>query len=81
MELNYAIALWYAGEKDRALAMLHKLEKHPFMSSYYLLNASLGKFYKESGKKELALQYFEKTIEQAMFEKEREYIRGLMNDI
>ena len=81
VELNYAIALWYAGEKDRALAMLHKLEKHPFMSSYYLLNASLGKFYKESGKKELALQYFEKTIEQAMFEKEREYIRGLMNDI
>ena len=81
VEMNYAIALWYAGENEKALDILHKLENNSFMSNYYLLNASLGKFYKECGKRKLALEYFEKTIAQAMFEKEKEYIRGLMRDL
>ena len=78
VELNYAIALWYAGEKERALSILHELEKHSFMSRYYLLNASLGKFYKEAGNRELALHYFELTLGQTSFEAEKEYIRCQM---
>jgi len=78
VELNYAIALWYAGEKERALCMLHELEKHSFMGRYYLLNASLGKFYKECGNKQRALHYFELTLEQTSFEAEKDYIRGQM---
>jgi len=39
------------------------------------LNASLGKFYKEAGNRELALHYFELTLGQTSFEAEKEYIR------
>lgn len=78
VEMNYAIALWYKGDKDRAFSLLHELEKHSFMGRYYLLNASLGKFYMESGNFSVARSYFEKTIQQATFEKEKEYIRKMM---
>ena len=62
VELNYAIALYYGGHKDESLAVLHGLERQPFLSQYYLLHASLGRIYAAEGNKALARQYLEKTL-------------------
>ena len=49
VELNYAIALYYAGQKDRAFVILNELHRHPFLNQYYLLNITLGKFHHLEG--------------------------------
>lgn len=45
VELNHAIALFYAGERSQAFAKLLELRQHPYMDQYYVLNSALGKFY------------------------------------
>ncbi len=43
VELNYAIALYYSGKKQKAIKILNALQQNPFINQYYLLNATLGK--------------------------------------
>lgn len=43
IEINYAIALFYAGETARAFALLDNLQRHPFFHQYFLLTAAIGK--------------------------------------
>ncbi len=62
VELNYAIALYYGGNRDESLAILHGLERQAFLSQYYLLHASLGRIYAAEGNRELARKYLEKTL-------------------
>ena len=62
VELNYAIALYYAGQKNEALLILHKLESEPFFNQYYLLHASLGRIYFAEGNHVLANKYFMETL-------------------
>jgi RNA polymerase sigma-70 factor (ECF subfamily) len=62
VHLNYAIPLYYAGQKNEALAILHKLETEPFFNQYYLLHASLGRMYLAEGNTDLAQKYFAKTL-------------------
>jgi RNA polymerase sigma-70 factor (ECF subfamily) len=62
VELNYAIALYYGGNKDESLAILHGLEQQAFLSQYYLLHASLGRIYAAEGNKGLAREYLENTL-------------------
>ena len=64
VELNYAIALYHAGQKTAALKILHNLEQHPFLSQYYLLNAALGKLHFLEGDGATAKKYWEKTLRQ-----------------
>jgi len=78
VELNYAIALYYAGEQEKSLGMLRELQQHPFMHHYYLLNATLGKIHLYEGRYEEATAYFRKTLEQTPFESERKYIERMM---
>jgi len=62
VELNYAIALYYAGQKNEALLILHKLESEPFFNQYYLLHASLGRIYFAEDNHVLANKYFMETL-------------------
>jgi len=75
-ELNYGIALYYAGQKQLAFEILHKLQKHPFISQYYPLNAALGKFYDLDGDPKKAKNYLLKAQAQTGFEKEKKYIQA-----
>jgi RNA polymerase sigma factor (sigma-70 family) len=77
VELNYAIALFYAGEKQSAFNLLNELQQHAFFSRYYLLNMTLGKFYHLEGDDGLAKQYLLKAFQQTNNLKERDFI-GLM---
>ncbi len=79
VELNYAIALYYAGQKEKALTILNGLRQHPFLSQYYLLNAALGKIHFLEGDLAVAKQYWEKTLEQTNSQLEKDFIQRMMD--
>ena len=81
VELNYAIALYYAGLKNEALAILHKLEAEPFFNQYYLLHASLGRIYFSEGKSSLAKKYFMQTLNLTNSTVEKSFIQRLMEKV
>jgi RNA polymerase sigma factor (sigma-70 family) len=81
LELNYAVALFYAGNRKKAFQLANDLLRHPFFNQYYLLNATLGKFYWMDGEKVLAREYFVKAIRQTHFEIEKEFIQGLLDRV
>ena len=81
VELNYAIALYYAGGKDKAFGIMHGLLKQPFMNGYYLLNAALGKLYLLEGDTSRAKKYLERTLEQTQHPLETAFIRRLLTHV
>jgi RNA polymerase sigma factor (sigma-70 family) len=81
VELNYAIALYYAGLKNEALAILHKLEAEPFFNQYYLLHASLGRIYLSEGNNVLAKKYFSETLKLTGSPAEKDFIQRLMKKV
>ncbi len=81
VELNYAIALYYAGLKKEALAILHKLEAAPFFNQYYLLHASLGKIYFNEGNFALAKKYFMETLKLTGSQAEKGFIQRLIEKL
>ncbi|HEV3224991.1 MAG TPA: sigma-70 family RNA polymerase sigma factor [Puia sp.] len=81
VKLNYAIALYYAGQKNEALAILHKLETEPFFNQYYLLHASLGRIYFAEGNHALAKKYFTKTLRLTNSSAEKGFIMRLTEKI
>lgn len=78
VELNYAIALYYAGHKEKSLTILNNLRQHPFLSQYYLLNAALGKIHSLEGNFASAKQYWEKTLDQTNSQLEKDFIQRMM---
>lgn len=81
VELNYAIALYYAGEKQSAFNLLNELQQHAFFSRYYLLNMTLGKFYHLEADDGLAKQYLLKAYQQTNNVKERDFIGRMMEGL
>jgi RNA polymerase sigma factor (sigma-70 family) len=74
IELNYAVALYFSGQGKRAFEILHELETKPFFHEYYLLHASLGRFYFAEGNLELAGKYLEETLRLTSSPAEKEFI-------
>lgn len=81
IELNYAIALYFSGEKRKAFDILSQLEKHPYMKNYFLLNATIGRFHVKENKSDLALHYLEKAIHQTNSALEKEFINTIIDEI
>jgi RNA polymerase sigma factor (sigma-70 family) len=81
VELNYAIALYYAGQKNEVLLILHRLETEPFFNQYYLLHASLGRIYFAEGNHALAKKYFTETLRLTGSPAEKEFIQRLMEKL
>ncbi|PWT76679.1 MAG: hypothetical protein C5B59_06095 [Bacteroidetes bacterium] len=81
IELNYAIALYYAGQKPQAIQKLHELEQRALLNQYYLLNASLGKIYFNEGNLDRAKSYYLKTLHQTNFQVEKDYISKMIDKI
>jgi RNA polymerase sigma factor (sigma-70 family) len=75
VELNYAIALYFAGQKMAALTILHNLETKPFFHEYYLLHATLGRIYFAEGNPGLAKKYLTETLRLTSSPAEKEFIQ------
>jgi RNA polymerase sigma-70 factor (ECF subfamily) len=78
VQLSYAIALFYAGERTTALAILHQLLQTPAMNQYYLLNATLGKLYLLEGHPGRSREFFTRALGQTALVSEQEFIRRKM---
>lgn len=74
VELNYAIALFYSGEKQEAFGILHTLQRHSYMSQYFPLNTALGKFYYLDRDYSLSKKFFNVALKQAQTDAEKKLI-------
>ena len=81
VELNYAIALFYAGRRDEAFKILVTLERHRFLSQYYLLNLTLGKFHGLQGRPQLANEYLITALNQTSHPAEKEFIKSMIDQL
>jgi RNA polymerase sigma-70 factor (ECF subfamily) len=81
VELNYAIALYFAGTKTKAFEIMHALLQHPFLHQYFLLNAALGKCYLLEGDPIRAREFLNRALGQTEQPREIAFIRRLMEKI
>ncbi len=81
VELNYAIALFYAGERELALSTLLELRQHPYMDQYFVLNAALGKFYYLERDYEHSKSFFLKALKQTNSAAEKKLIERHILDV
>lgn len=81
IELNYAIALYYAGKKEDAFTILNALQQNRFMNQYYLLNASMGKMYLLEKDYNKAKNYLQAAFEQTNMQAEKDFINKLLKKI
>jgi RNA polymerase sigma-70 factor (ECF subfamily) len=79
VELNYAIALYYADKKDRAFGILNELHRHPFFNQYYLLNVTLGKFHHLERNDCEAKQFLKQAYDQTTFQAEKTFIQKMID--
>jgi RNA polymerase sigma factor (sigma-70 family) len=81
VELNYAIALFYAGDRQAAFNILNTLQHHAILNQYYLLNMALGKFHHLEGDHSLAKQFLLKAYQQTNAPKEKDFIQNMINQL
>ena len=81
VELNYAIALYFAGDRQTAFKILNELQRNAFLSQYYLLNMTLGKFHHLEGDDSLAREFLLKAYHQTNFTKEKDFIQKMINKL
>jgi RNA polymerase sigma-70 factor (ECF subfamily) len=79
VELNYAIALYFAGTRTKAFELMHALLQQPFLHQYFLLNAALGKCYLLEGDGERAREFLARALKQTTQSREIDYIRQLIH--
>ena len=81
VELNFAIALYHAGQKKHAFDILNELQRHPFLNHYHLLNVALGKFHFLEGDHNTAKQFLTKAYHQTNFIKEKDFIQKMIDGL
>ncbi|MCB0487795.1 MAG: sigma-70 family RNA polymerase sigma factor [Cyclobacteriaceae bacterium] len=80
VELNWAIAKYYSGERLAAIDHLRKLEKVAFINNYHLFHVTMGKILSETDI-EKGIDYLEKAKDLASHLAERNYISGLIEKL
>ena len=78
ISLNYAIALYYSGQKGAAFDALEALRK-TFLEQYYLLHAALGKLYLLEGDFEKGGFYLNRALSLASFQAEKDFVRKILS--
>jgi RNA polymerase sigma factor (sigma-70 family) len=81
VELNYAIALYYAGDKNAAFNLLNELQQHSFLNQYVFLNLALGKFHQLEGNSEPAAHFLHIAFNQTHFNKEKDFIQKMIDKL
>jgi RNA polymerase sigma factor (sigma-70 family) len=77
ISLNYAIALYYDGQKHSAFGVLEGLRK-TFLEQYYLLHAALGKLYLMEGEYDKSDFYLNKALSLTSFKAEKDYVTRML---
>jgi len=80
VELNYAIALYFSGEKHKAYDILNRLERQPYMKKYFLLNATIGRFYANDSNPN-AFMYLEKAKQLTNSILEKKFINNIISKL
>ena len=78
IELNYAIALYYAGKKEDAFTILLNLHCNTFLHQYYLLNTALGKLYLLENDYVNATTFLLAALQQTNMQAEKDFITQLL---
>jgi len=73
IELNYAIALYYDSQKQRAFDALHDLQQ-TFLDQSYLLHAALGKLYWQEGEYHKRNLHLTKALALTNFQVEKDFV-------
>jgi RNA polymerase sigma factor (sigma-70 family) len=77
IEMNYAIALYYNFEKEKAFDILHHLQK-TFLEKSYLLHAALGKLYLQEGEFPKSDFHLTKALSLTNFQVEKDFIKKML---
>jgi RNA polymerase sigma-70 factor (ECF subfamily) len=77
IELNYAIALYYDSQKQKAFDTLHDLQQ-TFLDQSYLLHAALGKLYWQEGEYYKSDLYLTKALSLTNFQIEKDFIKKML---
>jgi RNA polymerase sigma-70 factor (ECF subfamily) len=81
VEMNYAIALFYSGDRDNAFQILMRLQQHPFLNQYFLLTAALGKLHSLAGNSAEAKSFLTMAYDQTSFATEKKLIKKMIDKI
>ena len=79
IKLNLAIVTAKKNGPRAAISLLHELEKHRALDSYYLLYAALGEFYQQVGQAPEAHAYFRQALSLTKSAAIREALEKKMN--
>ena len=77
IELNYAIALYYAAQKKEAFALLHQLQQS-FLDQSYLLHAALGKLYLLEYEYDKSDFHLKQALDLTNFQAEKDFVKKLL---
>jgi RNA polymerase sigma factor (sigma-70 family) len=77
IQLNYAIALYYDSQKQRAFDLLHELQE-TFLDQSYLLHAALGKLYWQEGNHTGSELHLTRALSLTNFQLEKDYINKML---
>jgi RNA polymerase sigma-70 factor (ECF subfamily) len=77
IELNYAIALYYDSQKQKAFDALHGLQQ-TFLDQTYLLHAALGKLYWQEGEYNKSDLHLTKALSLTNFQMEKDFIKKIL---
>jgi RNA polymerase sigma-70 factor (ECF subfamily) len=81
IELNYTIALYYSGQKNKAFSLLNELERQSFLNQYSVLNSTLGKFHHLESNDVIAKEYLLKALQQTSFVEEKKFIQKMIDNL
>jgi RNA polymerase sigma-70 factor (ECF subfamily) len=77
IELNYAIALYYDSQKQKAFDALHDLQQ-TFLDQSYLLHAALGKLYWQEGEYNKSNLHLTKALSLTNFHVEKDFVKKML---
>jgi RNA polymerase sigma-70 factor (ECF subfamily) len=77
IELNYAIALYYDSQKQKAFDALHDLQL-TFLDRSYLLHAALGKLYWQEGEYYKSDLHLTKALSLTNFQVEKDFVKKML---
>lgn len=80
VELNWAIAKYYTGERLAAIDHLRKLEKIAFINNYHLFHVAMGKILSETDI-DKGVDHLKKANHLAPHPAEKNYIKGLISNL
>ena len=80
IELNYAIALYYDAQKQKAFETLCNLQQ-TFLDQSFLLHATLGKLYWQEGENHKSDLHLTKALSLTKFDVEKDFVKKLLVEI